>query len=84
MRRVLAAGVAELRELEAPGGRLLILGGGIVPVFALRALQCDDLAHWVSLLLTWPATSAGKQLAQNYFRHAATQGNGPCYQILIV
>jgi hypothetical protein len=44
--RVLAAGVAELRELEAAGGRLLVLRGGVVPVLALRALQCDDLAHW--------------------------------------
>ena len=59
--RVLPAGVAELRELEAAGGRLLVLRGGVVPVLAIRALQCDDLAHLVNLLLTWPATSAGKQ-----------------------
>ena len=45
MVRVLAAGIAELRELEAAGGRLLVLGGGVVPVLAIRALQCDDLAH---------------------------------------
>ena len=58
---VLAAGVAELRELKPAGGRLLVLRGGVVPVFAIRALQCDDLAHWLNLLLTWPATSADKQ-----------------------
>jgi hypothetical protein len=46
VRRVLAAGVAELREFEAPGGGLLVLCGGVVPVLAFRALQCDDLAHW--------------------------------------
>jgi hypothetical protein len=45
--RVLAAGVAELVELEAAGGRLLVLGGGVVPVLALGALQCDDFAHWM-------------------------------------
>jgi len=43
---MLTAGIAELRELEAAGGRLLVLRGGVVPVLALRALQCDDLAHW--------------------------------------
>jgi hypothetical protein len=47
---VLTAGVAELRELEATSGRLLVLRGGVVPVFAIRALQCDDLAHYVSSL----------------------------------
>ncbi len=64
MIRVLAAGIAELRELETAGGRLLVLRGGVVPVLALRALQCDDFAHLVNLLLTWPATSAGKQLVR--------------------
>ena len=46
MIRVFAAGITELRELKAAGGRLLILRRGVVPVLALRALQCDDLAHW--------------------------------------
>ena len=48
--RVLAAGVAELRELEAASGRLLVLRRGVVPVLALGALQGDDLAHGVSPL----------------------------------
>ena len=43
--RVLAAGVAELGELKPASGRLLVLGGGVVPVLAIRALQCNDLAH---------------------------------------
>jgi hypothetical protein len=43
--RVLAAGIAELRELEAASGRLLVLRRGVVPVLALGALQCDDFAH---------------------------------------
>ena len=47
MVRVLAAGIAELRELQAASGRLLVLGGGVVPVLALRALEGDDLAHWL-------------------------------------
>jgi len=59
---MLAAGVAELRELEPAGGGLLVLGGRIVPVLAIRTLEGDDLAHGVDLL-SWPATSAGKQLA---------------------
>jgi hypothetical protein len=69
--RVLAAGVAELRELEPPGGGLLVLGGRVVAVLAIRALEGNDLAHWVVLLVhrltspgIWPATSADKQLVQ--------------------
>jgi hypothetical protein len=43
--RVLAAGIAELRELETAGGRLLVLRRRVVPVLALRALQCNNFAH---------------------------------------
>jgi hypothetical protein len=43
--RVLAAGIAELRELQTAGGRLLVLRRRVVPVLALGALQCDDFAH---------------------------------------
>ena len=42
---MLAATGTELGELETAGGRLLVLGGGVVPVLAIRALQCNDLAH---------------------------------------
>ena len=45
MRRVLAAAVAELRELEAASGRLLVLRRRVIPRLALRALQCHDFAH---------------------------------------
>ena len=45
MRLVLAAAVTELLELETAGGRLLVLGGGVVPLLALSALQCDNFAH---------------------------------------
>lgn len=75
MRRVFPACIAELGELEAPRGGLLVLGGGVVPVLALGTLQCDDLAHCMfSLLLTWPAALAGKQLVSREGWHAATQG----------
>jgi len=47
---VLAAGVAELRHLQTPGGRLLVLRRRIVPVLTCRTLQCDDLAHWFYFL----------------------------------
>ena len=43
--RVLPAGIAKLRELQAPSGRLLVLRRRVVPVFALRALQCNNFAH---------------------------------------
>lgn len=46
---VLPARVAELRSLQPLGMLLLVLGGRVVPVFALGALQCDDLSH-VSIL----------------------------------
>jgi hypothetical protein len=38
MRRVLAAPFAKLAELQPPGGRFLVLGGRVVPLFALAAL----------------------------------------------
>ena len=59
MIRVLAAGVAELRELQTASSRLLVLRGRVVPVLAIRALEGNDLAHCGLLLLTWPATSTG-------------------------
>jgi hypothetical protein len=45
MRRVLAAGVAKLGELEPACGGLLVLRRRIVPVLAIRTLQGNDLAH---------------------------------------
>lgn len=85
MRRVFAAGVAELRELQTTGGGLLVLRGRVVPVLALRALQCDDLAHSSNLLLTWPAALAGKQLVLVGHSHLTRRDAGltaPATQIL--
>ena len=62
--RVLTARIAELRELETPGGGLLVLGRRVVTVFALWALQCNDFAHLVSLTFVWPTTSVGKQFGR--------------------
>ena len=45
MCRVLAAAVAELLELETASGRLLVLRRRVVPLLAIRALQCHDFAH---------------------------------------
>jgi hypothetical protein len=42
---VAAATLAELLELETASGRLLVLGGGVVALFALGALQCHDFPH---------------------------------------
>jgi hypothetical protein len=60
---VLAAGVAELRELKATSGGLLVLGGGVVPVLALGALQSDDFAHCGVLLVSNVASHLGWQAA---------------------
>src|SRR6201999_3639214 len=46
MCRVLAAAVAELLELETASGRLLVLRRRVVPLLAIRALQCHDFAHF--------------------------------------
>jgi len=42
---VAAATLAKLLELETASGRLFILGGGVVALFALGALQCHDFPH---------------------------------------
>jgi hypothetical protein len=60
---VFAAGVAELGELKPPGGGLLVLGRGVVPVLASRTLQGNDLAHWVDLLNFELASHLGWQAA---------------------
>jgi hypothetical protein len=45
MRRVLAALAAELVELQ-PGRRgLLVLGGGVIAIFAITALQRNNLSR---------------------------------------
>ena len=44
MRRVLAADAAELLQLQALRHRLPVLGGRIVPLFAITALQGNDLS----------------------------------------
>jgi hypothetical protein len=45
MRRVLAAALAKLAQLDSPGRSLLVLGGRVIPFFALAALQGDDFSH---------------------------------------
>jgi hypothetical protein len=45
MSSVLAALAAELGELEAACGRLLVLGGGVVLVFAISTLELNDFAR---------------------------------------
>jgi hypothetical protein len=59
MCRVLAAAVAELLELETASGRLLVLRRRVVPLLAIRALQCHDFTH-LSILPYWvqPASTA--------------------------
>jgi hypothetical protein len=64
--RVLAAGIAELRELQATGGRLLVLRRRIVPVFAIGALQCDNFAHFFILTDFAETHSAAKPTIPDY------------------
>jgi hypothetical protein len=42
---VLAAMAAKLLHFQAFGGGLLVLGTGIIPVLALRALERNDIAR---------------------------------------
>jgi len=90
---VLAAGVAELGELQPASGRLLVLGGGVVPVLASRTLQGDDLAHWLVLLYIYIelASHLGWQAAcrldwtpksSSRLTRRDTGLIGPCCQIL--
>jgi hypothetical protein len=44
VRPVLAAVRAEFFHLQTLGGRLLVLGVGVVPVFTFLALECDDFS----------------------------------------
>jgi hypothetical protein len=44
MRGVLAAPAAKLAELQPVRRRLAVLGGRVIPLFARRALQCNDFA----------------------------------------
>jgi hypothetical protein len=62
VRRVLAARVAELGHFQTASGGLLVLGRRVVAVLALGALHGDDFAHCL-LLLSWPTTTVGEQLA---------------------
>jgi hypothetical protein len=39
------ARVAKFRSLQPVLMLFPVLGGGVVPVFAIVALQCDDFAH---------------------------------------
>ena len=45
MRSVLPAAVTELLELETARGRLLVLRRRVIPLLAIRALQCDIFPH---------------------------------------
>jgi hypothetical protein len=49
MRRMLAAAIAELRELKPTRRRLLVLRRRVIPLLTNRALQCHDFTH-VSIL----------------------------------
>ena len=49
MRRMLAATVAELFELQPLRRRLPVLGGRIIPLFAITALQRNNLSGHDSL-----------------------------------
>ena len=58
MRRVLAATAAELLEFQPLGRRFAVLGRRVVPLFAITALQRDDLSGHGSL----PNLASGSEL----------------------
>jgi hypothetical protein len=54
---MLAAETAVLAELQLLRGVLLVLGGGIVPLFALGATKGDDVSRHVFVLLKQISTA---------------------------
>jgi hypothetical protein len=48
VRLVLAAAVTELLELQTARGRLFVLGGCVIPLLALRALQRNNFPHFLN------------------------------------
>ena len=51
MRRVLAAAAAEFLQLQAIRSRFPVLGGRIIPLFAITALHRNDLSGHTKQLL---------------------------------
>ena len=45
MCRVLAAAIAELRELQTASGRLFVLRRRVIPLFAFRTLKGNYFTH---------------------------------------
>jgi len=63
MRRVLAALAAELAELQPGRGGLLVLGGGVIAVLAISALQRNNLSSIVLFLFVYFAASCREALS---------------------
>jgi hypothetical protein len=61
---VLAARIAKLSGLHAFGMLLLVLGRGVVAVFAIAALQRDDFSHDPIPFLTQPSNREGKSVTR--------------------
>jgi hypothetical protein len=45
MDRMCSTGPAEFLKLQPFGGLFLVLGGGVIPIFAFITLQGDDVSH---------------------------------------
>jgi hypothetical protein len=73
VRRVLAAAVAELRELETAGGRLLVLRRRVIPLLAYGALQRHNFAH-LFILTDRPESRPGRSKAQFHLAAFAPEG----------
>ena len=63
MRRVLAARPAELAELQPARRGLLVLGGGVIAVFAITALQRNNLSRHSIILFVYPAAEYREALS---------------------
>jgi hypothetical protein len=53
VRLMLAAVRAELAQFDPLRRGLFVLGLGVVAIFALSALECNDFAHFEYLVLTF-------------------------------
>jgi hypothetical protein len=51
MRRLFPAGVAELLRFHAFGMLFLVLGRGVIAIFAIPALQRNNVSHKLSFTL---------------------------------
>jgi hypothetical protein len=76
VRLVLAAAITELLELQATSGRLFVLGGRVIPLFALGALQCNNFPHFLFLSVLSSQFSVLSRLSAAFSFYACSSKTG--------